>query len=197
MDRKSSEKRKTSETDIKIKLELGSTKKSDISSGVPFFDHMLASMSKHGRFYIEVKCIGDLQIDDHHSIEDIGIVFGTVLKDALGEKKGIRRFGDATVPMDEALTMAAVDISGRPYFKYSGIELKGKINKYSEELTMEFLRSFATNAGINLHVNVIHGENRHHIHESIFKALGIALYKATSIDSSLDDIVMSTKGTLK
>ena len=196
MKRKSEEKRKTRETDIAIELELSSLENSVIDSGVPFFDHMLSSLSRHGRFFLKLSCSGDHHIDDHHSVEDIGISLGSAFRKILGDKKGIRRFGDATVPMDDALTLAAVDLSGRAYFRYDGMELKGTIKKYSEELTIEFLRSFASSAGINLHVKVINGENRHHIHESIFKALGIALFKAYSIDGSLENSIPSTKGTL-
>jgi imidazoleglycerol-phosphate dehydratase len=189
-------KRKTSETDIVLKLILDSTEKRDISSGVPFFDHMLESMSKHGRFSLELVCKGDNEIDDHHSIEDIGICFGKAFKKALGNLAGVSRFGDATVPMDESLAKAAVDLSGRPYFKYTGRDLKGYIGKYNEELTEEFLRAFALNADINLHISVVYGKNSHHIHEAIFKALGISLYKAARIDSFLEDNIQSTKGSL-
>ncbi len=196
MKRKSEEKRITRETDIALELELSSLEESSIDSGVPFFDHMLSSMSKHGRFFLKLKCKGDHHIDDHHSVEDIGISLGLAFKKILGEKKGLRRFGDATVPMDDALTLAAVDLSGRPYFRYEGMELSGVIKKFSEELTLEFLRSFAVNAGICIHVRVLHGENRHHIHESIYKALGLSLFKACSIDPYLNDKIMSLKGSL-
>ncbi|PKL35672.1 MAG: imidazoleglycerol-phosphate dehydratase HisB [Spirochaetae bacterium HGW-Spirochaetae-1] len=196
MTRKSEFKRKTKETDISVDLELMSLKEARINSGVPFFDHMLASFARHGRLFIDLQCRGDNDIDDHHTVEDIGICLGTAFQKALGDKAGITRFGDAVVPMDDALTMVAVDLSGRPYFSHRGIELKGYINRFSEELTLEFLRSFAGNAGINLHINVLYGENRHHIHESIFKAMGVALYKAVSLDPFLAGSVLSTKGTI-
>jgi len=196
MTRKSEFKRKTKETDISVELELLSLKEARINSGVPFFDHMLASFARHGRLFIDLQCQGDNDIDDHHTVEDIGICLGTAFQKALGDKAGITRFGDAVVPMDDALTMVAVDLSGRPYFSHRGIELKGSINRFSEELTLEFLRSFAGNAGINLHVNVLYGENRHHIHESIFKAMGVALYKAVSFDPFLAGSVLSTKGII-
>lgn len=196
MARNGSSKRKTSETDITVELLLDSLKKSEISSGVPFFDHMLVSMAKHGRFHLKLLCKGDLEIDDHHSVEDIGITLGMALRDALGEKSGINRFGDVTIPMDDALTLVALDLSGRPYYQYTGPQLDGYIGNYSEELTDEFLRSFATNAGINLHVRVFYGQNKHHVHETIFKALGIALYRAASKDAFLGGDVLSTKGTI-
>jgi imidazoleglycerol-phosphate dehydratase len=196
MKRKGTVSRKTLETDISIELVLESTVKSEIDCGVPFLNHMLESMSKHGRFHLKIACAGDREIDDHHSAEDIGISLGAALKQALGDKAGIMRFGDAIIPMDDALTMIAVDLSGRPYFKYTGPVLNGSIGTYSEELTDEFLRSFATNAGINLHVTVFCGQNKHHVHETIFKGLGIALYKASRKDDFLQGDVLSTKGTI-
>ncbi len=196
MERKSTVRRKTLETDISLRLVLESNEKSEINSGIPFFDHMLSAMSRHGRIYLSLHCKGDLQVDDHHSIEDIGICLGKALKKALGEKAGIRRFGEAIIPMDDTLTLVSVDLSGRPFFKYSGAPLAGFINTYSEELTIEFLRSLANNLGMNLHVNVLYGDNRHHIHESIFKSLGVALFMAYSIDESLEGNIPSTKGTV-
>ena len=196
MERKSSVKRKTSETDISLELVLESRKKSEIASGISFLDHMLDSMSKHGRFYLNLTCVGDREVDDHHSAEDVGITLGIAFKQALGDKAGVVRFGDATIPMDDALTMIAVDLSGRPYFKYTGPTLSGVIGRYSEDLTEEFLRAFAMNAGINLHVTVFCGQNKHHVHETIFKALAIALYKASAIDPILQGDVPSTKGII-
>lgn len=196
MERKAEIKRKTKETDIDLKLVLGGMEESRIDSGIPFFDHMLASMARHGRFRLELKCAGDITVDDHHSVEDAGICLGMALREALGSRAGIRRFGDSCVPMDDAMCMAAVDLSGRAYFLYRGPELKGTIGAYSEEMTLEFFRSLAAHAGINLHVNVPYGENRHHIHESVFKAAGIALSKAWTIDLALKDAIPSTKGTI-
>jgi imidazoleglycerol-phosphate dehydratase len=197
MIRKAAYSRKTKETDIEIAVELavagGAIK---IDSGVPFFDHMLSSFARHGRFAIDLRCKGDTQVDDHHTVEDVGICLGFAIREALGEKKGITRFGDAVIPMDDALAMAAVDLSGRAYFSYSGTELRGYIARYSEELTMEFLNALASNAGMNLHVHVMSGQNRHHIHEAIFKALGLALYKAVAIDPLLGEDILSTKGTI-
>lgn len=196
MERVSVIERKTLETDIKVELNLDKHISSVINTGVPFFDHMLNSMLKHGRFYANIQCNGDTYVDDHHTIEDIGICLGKALKEALGNKSGIRRFGHVIIPMDDALTMAAVDLSGRPFFKYTGCDLKGYIKEYSEELTLEFLRSFSDNAEINLHIEQKYGDNRHHIHESIFKALGLALYNSSSIDESLKGSIQSTKGSI-
>ena len=188
--------RKTGETDITLKLTLQGIEKSRIVSGVPFFDHMLDAMSRHGRFFLDLECRGDHAVDDHHSVEDIGICLGKAFKRALGEKAGITRFGEASVPMDDALTQCVVDLSGRSFFQYSGAELSGYINRYHEELTLEFLRAFADNGEMNLHIRQLYGENRHHIHESIFKALGIALFRAWRIDETLGGAVPSTKGTI-
>ena len=197
MERQATVHRKTKETDIALTLRLDCAEPSIIVSGVPFFDHMLNSMARHGRFQVNLSCRGDHAIDDHHSVEDIGICLGRALAQALGERAGIHRFGDATVPMDDALTQVAVDISGRAFFSYRGGALSGQINRYSEELTLEFLRAFADNAGVNLHVVRLYGENRHHIHESVFKALGVALRRAVLADPSLGGAVASTKGTLE
>ena len=188
--------RRTSETDIALKLYLHNVNESVINTGAPFFDHMLYSMSKHGRFLLDLVCSGDYEIDDHHSIEDIGICLGMAFDEALEDRGGISRFGHAVVPMDEALVLASVDISGRSYFIYKGKELNGYINRYSEELTLEFLHSFAINAKMNIHINVLYGENSHHIHEAIFKSLGIALYRASIDDPILEGKIPSTKGTI-
>lgn len=196
MIRKADIKRKTSETDITLSLVLDSTEKSEINSGIPFFNHMLQAMSKHGRFSLNLECKGDLEVDSHHSVEDIGICLGKAFKKALSDLSGVVRFGDASVPMDDSLAKVVVDLSGRPYFKYSGQELKDAVGEYSGELTEEFLRSFTSNADINLHVSVIYGKNSHHIHEAIFKALGISLYKASTIDEFLKNKIQSTKGSL-
>ncbi len=196
MERKARIERKTKETDISIELNLDSPAEPAIDTGIPFFDHMLNAMAKHGRFSLIVRCAGDTEIDDHHSVEDTGLVLGSALKKALGDKKGITRFGSASVPLDEALTDVTVDLSGRPFFSFRGAECDGYIGRYSEELTGEFLRSFSTNGMFNLHVIVQYGENRHHIHETIFKALGVALNRAVSLDPSRGGEVPSTKGTL-
>jgi len=196
MERVSVIERKTTETDIRVEINLDKPGRSNIETGIPFFDHMVNSMARHGRFTVSIKCKGDIEIDDHHTVEDIGICLGRAFKDALGNKTGIRRFGSVTIPMDDALTLVSVDISGRSFFKYTGTELKGYIKEYSEELTLEFLRSFSDNAQINLHVEQKYGDNRHHIHESIFKALGLALYNGCMIDESLRGDIPSTKGSI-
>ena len=194
--RKGTFSRKTSETDIEVFLILEDADKSGIESGVPFFDHMLSAMARHGRIKLDLKCVGDTEIDDHHSVEDTGICLGQALKEALADKAGIHRFGEASAPMDDALATVTLDISGRAFFRYSGPPLQGQVGNYAEELTIEFLRAFADNGGINLHVNVSYGDNRHHIHEAIFKALGLALRKAVAIDPLLGGAVPSTKGTI-
>lgn len=196
MSRYSLVERKTLETSIRIELDLDSNEKSVISSGVDFFDHMLNSMSRHGRFYMNLSCSGDTNVDDHHSVEDVGICLGAALRESLGSKAGIRRFGHAMIPMDDALAVAVVDLSGRAYFRYTGIPLNGQIKKYSEELTIEFMRALSDNAGINLHIELKCGDNRHHIHEAIFKALGIALRSAFSIDPEIGASIPSTKGII-
>jgi imidazoleglycerol-phosphate dehydratase len=189
--------RRTKETDISVTLELDSVRESVIATGVPFFDHMLNSFARHGRMNLDLTCKGDYHIDDHHSVEDTGICLGAALKEALGDKAGITRFGTASVPMDDSLCHVSIDISGRPYFKYTGDPLKGYIGAYNEELTLEFLYALSLNAGINLHVVLDYGENRHHIHESIFKSFAFAFYSAARIDSILKGEIPSTKGVLK
>ncbi|MDR3237514.1 MAG: imidazoleglycerol-phosphate dehydratase HisB [Spirochaetia bacterium] len=194
--RKSECSRKTNETDVAVSVELASCGSVNIASGVPFLDHMLSSFARHGRFGLSVVCKGDTHIDDHHSVEDIGICLGSAVSSALGDKKGICRFGEAVIPMDDALALASVDLSGRGHFAYKGTELRGYIGRYSEELTVEFLRAFCVNGGMNLHLQILDGSNRHHIHEAAFKAVGIALYKAVLIDPLLGGGILSTKGVI-
>lgn len=194
--RKGAFERSTKETVISVSMQIGSAGESRIDSGVPFFDHMISSFSKHGMMELVLTCKGDTHIDDHHSVEDIGIVMGKAFALALGDKKGITRFGFASVPMDDSLCQVSVDLSGRPYFRYEGVKLEGKINRFDEELTNEFLYAFATNSGANIHVNLLYGENRHHIHEAIYKALGLALRNAYTIDPMRAGEIPSTKGTL-
>ena len=196
MKRSAKASRKTAETDITVTVELLSTKPSVISSGVPFFDHMLQALARHGRLHLDICCKGDTHIDDHHSVEDIGIVLGDAIKEALGDKRGICRFGFGSVPMDDSLTQVSVDLSGRGYFHYNGESLDGRIKDYDEELTHEFFYALAHHAGINLHLNLLYGRNRHHIHESFFKSFATALYQAVSFDEiGLNDIP-STKGII-
>ena len=194
--RNASVKRATRETDISLTVELDSLEESSIQSGVPFFDHMLSSFSRHGRVRLGLECRGDTHVDDHHSVDDIGICLGKAILRALGDRAGITRFGFASIPMDDALVQVSIDLSGRPWFSYDGPGLGRKIGSYDAELTKEFLQSLAFNAQMNLHVDVRRGENAHHIHEAVFKSLGVALRLAASIDPSLGGAVPSTKGVL-
>ena len=187
--------RKTNETDINISINLDGEGKTDIKSGIGFFDHMLTLFASHGRLDLEVNCNGDIDVDGHHSVEDIGISLGMALKQALGDKKGINRYGTFYLPMDEALAFVSLDISGRPYLVYDGGDMAPMIGDYDTELTEEFLRAFAFNAGITLHVKILYGTNSHHKVEAIFKALGHALRIATEHDQRMNDIP-STKGII-
>lgn len=187
--------RKTAETDINLVLSLDGTGKTQVATGVGFFDHMLTLWTKHGLFDLQLKADGDLNVDCHHTIEDTGIVLGQSFAKALGDKAGIKRYGTAFVPMDEALVMVSLDISGRPYLVYDVDVSAGMIGNYDSEMTEEFLRAFAFNAGLTLHVKLLHGKNAHHIVEAVFKALGRALDEATRKDERIVG-VMSTKGML-
>ena len=188
-------KRATAETKIEVSLELDGAGKTDISTGIGFFDHMLNLFAAHGRFDLKVQCHGDIDVDGHHSVEDIGIALGQALKEALGDKRGIARYGTFYLPMDEALAFVSLDISGRPYLVYEGGEMAPMIGDYDTELTEEFLRALAVNAGLTLHAKVLYGKNSHHKVEAIFKALGHALRIAVSKDPRMDG-VPSTKGVL-
>ena len=194
MERSAHIERKTNETDITLKCILDSGDASTITTGIGFFNHMLTLLVTHGRMNIQLNAKGDLEVDDHHTVEDIGICMGKAFNKALGDKSGINRFGQATIPMDEACTAAVVDISGRGCFAYKGDKLTGAIGQYQEELTLEFFQSFAHNALITLHIQQMYGDNRHHIHESIFKAAGLALYRAYSLSEHTG--IPSTKGVL-
>ena len=194
MERSAHIERKTKETDITLKLFLDSLQPSTIQTGIGFFNHMLTLFAAHGRMSIELTAKGDLEVDAHHTVEDTGICLGKAFQKALGDKQGIVRFAHAIVPMDEACSSVIVDISGRGYFVYRGEKLHGLIQTYSEELTLEFFKAFAHNAQITMHIQQLYGDNRHHIHESIFKAAGIALYKAYTIGDSTG--IPSTKGVL-
>lgn len=195
MTRTSSVNRKTGETDITVMLDIDGTGKSDINTGIGFFDHMLTLLAKHGLFDLVVKVEGDLHVDGHHTVEDTGIVIGQALLRAMGDKTGIKRYGTAFVPMDEALAMVSLDISGRPYLSYEAPVNAAKVGMYDTELTEEFLRALAVSAGLTIHVKLLAGKNAHHIIEAIFKALGRALDEATRQDSRITG-VMSTKGML-
>ena len=193
--RKAKIERKTAETNVRLELGLDGTGERDIATGIGFFDHMLNLFAKHGLFDLTVRCDGDLAVDGHHSVEDIGISLGQAFREALGDKAGITRYGSFYVPMDEALAFVAVDISGRPYLAYDGGEMSLMVGDYDTELTEEFLRAFAVNAGITLHARVLYGKNSHHKIEAIFKALGQALRTAVARDPRLKG-VPSTKGVL-
>jgi imidazoleglycerol-phosphate dehydratase len=192
--RKAKVDRKTKETDIKISLNLDGKGKYTIDTSIPFLDHMLSLMCKHGLFDIRLKARGDIDVDYHHTVEDIGIVLGKAVKQALGNMEGVSRYGQASVPMDEALASVSLDISGRPYLVYK-VEFpkKSKIKNFEPDLIEDFLQAFASNSGITLHVESPYGRNTHHIIEAIFKALGRALRKAVFIDPRVKG-VPSTKG---
>jgi imidazoleglycerol-phosphate dehydratase len=196
MSRISEIKRKTAETDITLKLSVDGSGKSDVDTGIGFFDHMLTLFSKHGLFDLEVKARGDLQVDCHHTVEDTGIVLGQALKDALGRKEGIRRYGTSVIPMDETLASVSVDLGGRPYLVFNANCSNKGAEGMDAGLVKEFFRAVAVNAGMNIHVNVHYGSSSHHIIEAIFKAFARALDEATRVDSRIDG-VMSTKGTLE
>jgi imidazoleglycerol-phosphate dehydratase len=194
--RESEIKRKTAETDISLSLCVDGTGKAEISTGIGFLDHMLTLFARHGRFDLCVTCKGDTCVDDHHSTEDIGIALGQALRQALGDKKGICRYGDIILPMDEALILASVDISGRGMLCLSAEFRTEKIGTFDTELVEEFFQAFATNAGITLHIRQLDGKNSHHIAEGMFKAVARALRKAVSIDEAARDEIPSTKGVL-
>lgn len=189
-------KRKTAETDITLSLCLDGTGKSEIQTGCGFMDHMLTLFAKHGRFDLTVKCVGDTQVDDHHSVEDIGICLGKAFAACLGDCAGIRRYGSMLLPMDEALVLCAVDISGRATFMPDLKIPSQKVGSFDTELVPEFLLAFVRNAGITLHVRQLEGMNSHHIIEAVFKALARALSEAVSIDPRAMGEIPSTKGVL-
>ncbi|MBE6623229.1 MAG: imidazoleglycerol-phosphate dehydratase HisB [Ruminococcaceae bacterium] len=189
-------KRTTAETDIYIKINLDGIGKSEISTGVGFLDHMLVLFSKHARFDLEVKCKGDTYVDDHHTCEDIAIALGKAIFDALGDKKGIVRYGNMILPMDEALILTAVDISGRGMLAYNLDIPCEKVGTFDTELVEEFFRAFAVNAGITLHINQLSGKNSHHIIEGAFKSVARSLSAAVSIDEKFINDIPSTKGVI-
>lgn len=195
MTRSATMERITTETKIQLSLGIDGTGKADICTSVPFLDHMLTLFARHGLFDLSIDACGDIDIDFHHTVEDIGIVLGDAFKQALGDKKGIRRYGQATVPMDEALACAVADISGRSYLVYNVDLPKVKIGDFDVELAREFFQAFVNHSGINLHINVMYGDNVHHIIEACFKAVARAMDMATQIDPRVEGI-MSTKGVL-
>ncbi len=188
--------RKTAETNVEIFLELDGTGKYEIDTGVGFLDHMLALLACHGRFDLTVKCQGDTRVDDHHSTEDIGIALGQAFDRALGEKKGIRRYGQRLLPMDETLILSAVDFSGRDYLGYEMNIPTEKVGSFDTELVQEFFLGFVRNARCSLHIRQMAGSNSHHIIEGAFKSVGRCLREAVSLDPDLKDEIPSTKGTL-
>jgi imidazoleglycerol-phosphate dehydratase len=194
--RKASVERKTKETDVKLSINLDGKGQYSINTSIPFFDHMLSLMCKHGIFDMKLKAKGDIDIDFHHTVEDIGIVLGKAIKQALGDMKGISRFGQATVPMDEALASVNIDISGRPFLVYRvSFPKKSKIKSFDPDLIEDFLQALVSNSGITLHVESPYGRNTHHIIEAAFKALGKALRNAVSIDPRMKGLP-TTKGQL-
>ena len=191
--RTSTKSRKTNETDIRIKLNLDGAGEHQIATGIPFFDHMLAQIARHGQFDLEIDAKGDLEIDGHHTVEDVGWVLGQALRDALGDRRGITRFGHAYVPLDEALTRVVVDLSGRPYLVYKADFKAARVGDLQTELIEEFLKALVQEGRFNLHVENLYGRNQHHIAETIFKATAQALQTATRVRHSQ---IPSTKGVL-
>ena len=188
--------RKTSETQIKLSLDIDGSGTSEISSGIGFLDHMLTLFAKHSGFDLEVSCTGDTYVDDHHSCEDIGIVLGSALREALGDKRGISRYGDIIVPMDEALILCACDVSGRSCLVFDADFPTEKIGSFDTELVQEFFEAFTRSSGITLHIRKLSGANSHHIAEGIFKAFARCLAKACGIDEKRKDEIPSTKGVI-
>jgi imidazoleglycerol-phosphate dehydratase len=188
--------RKTAETEITVRIDLDGTGQYDNRTGVGFFDHMLDQLARHSLIDMQVRCDGDLHIDDHHSVEDTGIAIGQALAQALGDKRGIRRYGACLLPMDDALVRAALDLSGRPYLVWN-VELPmPKIGTFDTELVREFFQALSTHGGITLHVDALHGFNSHHIAEAAFKAVARALREAVETDARKADAIPSTKGAL-
>lgn len=194
-ERKSSIDRETSETNISLKLNLDGTGTGNLDTGIGFFDHMLNSFARHGFFDLDVKADGDLYVDCHHTIEDTGIVLGQAIKEALGDKKGIKRYGSVILPMDEVLVLCAVDLSGRPYLVFDAEFSRDRVGYFDTEMVKEFFHAVAYTAGMNLHIKLLSGSNQHHIIEGMFKAFARALDEAVTIDSRITE-VLSTKGSL-
>lgn len=188
--------RTTKETDITVSVDLDGTGNGQIATGVGFFDHMLEQIARHSLIDVTIRAKGDLHIDQHHTVEDVGIALGAAVRQALGDLKGIARYADVHLPMDEALTRVAIDVSGRPYLVWNVTFTRDKVGDFDTELFREFFHAFAQNAGITLHVETLYGGNNHHIAESCFKALARALRAAVAIDPRRPDAVPSTKGSL-
>ncbi|MGR3551424.1 imidazoleglycerol-phosphate dehydratase HisB [Pseudooceanicola sp.] len=188
--------RKTAETEISASLTLDGSGRYDIQTGVGFFDHMLDQLARHSLIDMEVRCKGDLHIDDHHTVEDCGIAIGQALSEALGDKRGIRRYGSCLLPMDETLVRCALDLSGRPFLVWNLDLPSGQIGTFDTELVREFFQALATHGGITLHIDLLHGFNSHHIAEAAFKAVARALREAVEPDPRKGDDIPSTKGML-
>jgi len=188
--------RKTAETDISVELNLDGTGSYDSQTGVGFFDHMLDQLARHALFDMRVHCAGDLHIDDHHTVEDVGIALGQALTHALADKRGIRRYGACLLPMDDALVRVALDLSGRPYLVYDMDLPTPRIGTFDTELVREFFQAFATHGGITLHLDALHGLNSHHMAEAAFKSVARALREAVETDPRKSDAIPSTKGAL-
>ena len=195
MIRSASVKRKTKETDIELRFVVDGTGKAEISTGVGFFDHMLELFSKHGLFDLELRAKGDIKVDAHHTVEDVGLALGQALREALGDKKGLCRYGWCLFPMDDALARIALDCSGRPYLAYEAPEEAGSIGDFPFQLLEEFFRAFSVQGGLNLHVALLDGRDTHHMAEAVFKGVARALDQATRIDPRVEG-VPSTKGQL-
>ena len=195
MVRKASIERNTKETQIQLKLNIDGTGRSDINTGIGFFDHMLDGFTRHGLYDLDLKVHGDLNVDDHHTIEDTGIVLGNAIREAVGDKKGIKRYGSCILPMDEVLVICAVDLSGRPYLVFDGEFTTDRVGYMDTEMVKEFFYAISYTAGMNLHIRVLSSGNNHHMIEAMFKAFAKALDQATVIDPRITDI-LSTKGSL-
>jgi imidazoleglycerol-phosphate dehydratase len=187
--------RKTKETQIVVAVELEGSGKAEIETGMPFFDHMLDSFTRHGLFDVKLQARGDLEVDYHHTVEDVGLALGEAFKKALGDKHGIRRFGEASCPLDETLAKVVIDLSGRPYLSYNVKIRPGRVGSFDTDLPHEFYAAFTNQLGMNLHIDVIRGENPHHIIEACFKAFARAMDMATGFDERISG-VLSTKGSL-
>ena len=188
--------RKTSETDIDLFIRIDGSGDAQVDTGIGFFDHMLKSFAKHGMFDLKLNVTGDLIVDCHHTVEDVGIVLGEAIKKALGDKKSIRRYGDIILPMDEALILCAIDLSGRPYLVFDATFSSDMVGYFDTQMVKEFFYAISYSAGMNLHIREMSGENDHHIIEGMFKAFAKALDEATQYDSRLSGQVLSTKGSL-
>jgi imidazoleglycerol-phosphate dehydratase len=195
MSRRSEKQRETKETRVRVRLDLDGTGEHTIATGIPFFDHMLAQLARHGRFDLAIAAEGDLEIDGHHTVEDVGLTLGQAFDEALGERRGIRRFAHAYVPLDEALSRVVVDFSGRGYLVYRARFESAKIGDLQTELVEEFFKAFVQEGRLNLHVEVMYGRNQHHIAETMFKAAARALHLATRVVYP-DGEIPSTKGSL-